>query len=712
MKKKKALQLRQWGLVLALLPALLWAGPRVYYVSPKGSDRAAGTLSHPFRTAQQAINAAARHPGDTVHILFRGGVYSLTDSVRITARNLVLRPYAGEQVTFSGGVSVPLKRLRPVSDAAVRERLQPSVRDRVREIDARALGIELAGITPKGFGRAALPAWSELFVNGQPQQLSRWPNDTTVLIGKVHCTGDIPRNGKYGIGDPEFAYGEDRPSTWKSVDDVWIAGYFAYGYADDMIPVKSVNAGKKTITAAQPTLYGFMSGASFRRWYALNVVEEIDRPGEYVIDRRRGCIYFLPGEERMEQVDISLLAAPMFYVERSENVLIQGFTFEYARGMGVYVENSERVRVDSCTFRNLGYVAVSIGRGDLPSGDIYKSQHDADLTAHPDGVGGVIGTLSNRLYDDILFDRQAGTGNGVSNSHIYQVGSGGVSLGGGDRRTLTPAGNYVENCRIHNFNRIEKSYRPGVSIDGVGNRVSRCDIYDAPSMALLIHGNDHVVEYCDIHHVCREIDDQGALYYGRDPSERGLKVRYCYFHDFDSKHRVSATYHDDGACGMEVFGFVYYRAGTIPVLIGGGHDNVYRNNIFVDMPMAIHIDNRMQTWSRGTMAKGGIFDQRLNTVGYNRPPYSTRYPELATYWEGKPDYPRNNVIAGNVFYKIGKLLSGTPDRAEWYNNYVAPKNPGFRNERNPKEGFVDGAAVYERVDHFQPIPFDRIGCDL
>lgn len=44
MKKKKALQLRQWGLVLALLPALLWAGPRVYYVSPKGSDRAAGTL--------------------------------------------------------------------------------------------------------------------------------------------------------------------------------------------------------------------------------------------------------------------------------------------------------------------------------------------------------------------------------------------------------------------------------------------------------------------------------------------------------------------------------------------------------------------------------------------------------------------------------------------------------------------------------------------
>lgn len=48
------------------------------------------------------------------------------------------------------------------------------------------------------------------------------------------------------------------------------------------------------------------------------------------------------------------------------------------------------------------------------------------------------------------------------------------------------------------------------------------------------------------------MDDRRALYYGRNPSEGGLKVRYCYFHNLDSKHRVSATYHDDGACGMEV----------------------------------------------------------------------------------------------------------------------------------------------------------------
>ena len=105
--------------------------------------------------------------------------------------------------------------------------------------------------------------------------------------------------------------------------------------------------------------------------------------------------------------------------------------------------------------------------------------------------------------------------------HIYNVGAGGISLGGGDRASLTPAGNYVENCRIHDYNRIEKSYRPGIWMDGVGNRISKCDIYDAPSMAILFHGNNHVIELCDITNVCSEVDDQGAVYYGRDPSEQG-----------------------------------------------------------------------------------------------------------------------------------------------------------------------------------------------
>lgn len=700
-----------WIIMMVLMPFTAFAEKRIYYVSTKGNDNASGTLNRPFRTAQKALAAAEKHQTDTVEILFRGGTYQLSESVRIKGKNIILRPYDSEKVAFSGGISIGSNKIKAIKDEAVKSRIQDDVKDKVKEIDVKSMNVELAGISPKGFGRAALPSWSELFVNGKPQHLSRWPNDSTVLIGKIRCTGDIPRDKKFGIGDPVFEYLEDRPSSWKSAEDMWIAGYFAYGYADDMIPVKSIDPSEKTITAAIPTMYGFLTGASFRRWYALNLIEEIDEPGEYVIDKKLGKIYFLPGNEPMEHVNISILEEPMFYIEESENILIQGFTFEYSRGMGVYMDTSDNVKIDSCTFRNLGYVAVSIGRGDLPDGDIYKAQHESDQK-YEDGIGGVIGTLSSRLYDDRLFNRHAGKNNGVTNCVIYQVGSGGINLGGGDRKTLTPANNYVENCQIHDFNRIEKSYRPGISIDGVGNRVKNCEIFNAPSMAVLINGNDHIVEYCDIHHVCQEVDDQGALYYGRDPSERGLKVRYCYFHHLDSKHRVSATYHDDGACGMEVYGCIYYRAGTIPVLIGGGHDNVYKNNIFVDVPLAIHIDNRMQNWSKNSLDKDGIFDQRLRTIKYDQPPYSSAYPLLADYWKGDPSFPRNNLIAGNLFYKVRNLLSGSLSFANWYNNYMAQENPGFINEKNILEGFIENAPVFDRIEHFQPIPFDKIGFKL
>ena len=699
-------------LTLPLIGLALTAQARqqTLIVSPGGSDRGDGTLRKPFQTVERALSEAATHPGDTIHIRLRGGTYALSKTVDVSsASQIIISPWNGEAVTFTGGTAVPVKQLRKVTDPAMRDRLRPEVRDRVREIDARALGIELTGLIPKGFGRPSLPSWSELFIDGQPLTIARWPNDSTAPIGKIHCTGDIPRTNTYGIGDPVFEYAEDRPSQWKSAEGMWIGGYFAHGYADDMIPVRSIDTTARTITAAMATQYGFMTGAPWRRWFALNLPEEIDLPGEYVIDQTGGKIYFLPPEDAaLNEIYVSTLETPMFSFAGCRNVILRGVTLEYSRGMGVYIEESDSVRIDSCVIRNLGYVGVCIGRGDTDSNNL----DGKNQPTHPDGVPGVVGTIQNRMYGDVLFNRRSGTHNGISNSYLYQLGAGGVNVGGGDRATLTPAGNYVENCRIHDFNRIEKSYRAGVGINGVGNRISNCEIFDAPSMAILLHGNDHLIEYCDIYDVCQEVDDQGAFYYGRDPSERGNRLQYCYFHDFSSAHRVSATYHDDGACGTEVFGCVYFRSGTIPVLIGGGHDNIYRNNIFIDMPMAIHIDNRMEGWGRAMLDPDGIVDQRLKAVRYNEPPYATAYPALPHYWEGTPRVPRGNVFAGNLFYKIGRLLNGSPAWADWSNNWVTNQDPGFADPENPLAGFVPDAAIYRMIDRFSPIPFERIGCKL
>lgn len=682
------------------------------YVSPAGNDKHTGTIGSPLRTLDAALKKSFSVKGGECEIILRGGRYELDKTLEIGGGKgngrLTLRAEKGEKVYLSGGRRIARSRLRPVKDAAVRNRLQPEVRDRIYEIDLHKAGIPVAGLRPSGFGRPSVPAWTELFEEGIPAHIARWPNDTTVLIGKIHEAGTGEHKAEARL--PVFEYQEERPSRWIKADSFWIGGYFAHGYADDMIKAARVDTSAHTIHAAQQTVYGFMTGAPWRRWYALNLLEELDVPGEYVLDEKKGKLYYYPQADKAGDIHVSVLDGPLVAIENCADVCIENVVFEYGRSMAVYMENTQNVRVRGCTIRNMGGVGVCIGRGTVTAGKKGVKPHAAEAGGEP--VSRMVGDLQGKVYEDVLFDRHAGKGNGVVDCRIYNVGAGGVSLGGGNRARLEAAGNFVENCRIHDFNRVEKSYRAGVWIDGVGNRVTGCDIYNAPSMAILFHGNNHLIEKCDITNVCSEVDDQGAIYYGRDPSERGHVIRYCYFHKLSPRHRVTATYHDDGACGAEVYGNVYYQAGSLPVLIGGGHDNVYRHNLFIDCPVAIHIDNRMQGWGKSMLASGGIADRRLKRVRHTQPPYSTAYPDLVAYWDEHPDLPKRNVFEGNLFYRIGNVVRGRTEWGEFLNNWVTQADPGFVDASHPIKGFRPDALVFRKIKDFPRLPFAEMGCRL
>ncbi|MEQ3212511.1 hypothetical protein [Phocaeicola dorei] len=88
------------------------------------------------------------------------------------------------------------------------------------------------------------------------------------MIGKIQESG-MAKEGKEAPF-PVFGYQEERPSSWKSVENMWISGYFAHGYADD----KSIDTIHKMIHTGQHTVYGFMTGAPWRQWFALNLLEE------------------------------------------------------------------------------------------------------------------------------------------------------------------------------------------------------------------------------------------------------------------------------------------------------------------------------------------------------------------------------------------------------------------------------------------------------
>ena len=161
-----------------------------------------------------------------------------------------------------------------------------------------------------------------------------------------------------------------------------------------------------------------------------------------------------------------------------------------------------------------------------------------------------------------------GTENGVISCDIYDTGSGGIYLNGGDRKTLTPAGNYATNNHIHHFSRLIKTYQSAVELTGVGNIMSHNHIHHAPHLCTNLEGNDHTIEFNEIHHVLFVND-----------------------------------------CGIG--------------------------------------------WAQVEVAKGGShrMHEKLKAVNYNKPPYSTRYPKLATILDkGDPAIPKGNVIVRNISY--------------------------------------------------------------
>jgi len=649
---------------LALILLMLSWAPAYgadFYVSASGNDRNPGTLHKPFATLERARDSArASKAGGPVTVWIRGGTYFLPRTFRLTAEDsgTVYQAYRNETVRLSGGRAI--RGFRRVTDSAVLHRLDPAARRKVVALDLRTQGITNFGeLTPRGFSRPTHVAGLELFFQGKPMQLARWPN------------GDWARTAGATKGaEDRFQYEGDRPARWAALDDVWLHGYWTWDWADSYEKVKAIDTAKHEIITYPPHgVYGYSKG---KRYYAFNILEELDEPGEWYLDRKAGVLYFWPPAPLGRgEAAVSLLEEPLITLDGASSVTLRGLTLEYTRGDAVDIRGGANNRVVGCTIRNIGNVAVKIESGERHS---------------------------------------------VSACDISQTGDGAVILAGGDRPTLTPAGNSVEDCNIHEFGRWVRTYTPGVLVGGVGNRVEHNRIYDSPHCAIQLHGNEHRIEFNEIHHVALETHDVGAFYLGRDYTERGNVVRYNYFHHLGgdgvkAEDLVQAVYLDDCASGTLVYGNVFYRAGRA-VMIGGGRDNTIENNIFVECAPSVHVDARGLGWASFWFnGKDNTLIDGLKAMRYKEPPYSTRYPQLVTLYED-PDTaaPKGNSIVRNVSYSGGKwidYLDGLTDKIVHVQDNFIGGDPGFVDAARCNFQLRDDSPVYKLG--FKPIPMEQIG---
>lgn len=635
------------------------------YVSPAGKDGAAGTRQAPLATlagARDRVRQLGAGKG-AVTVLFAAGTYRMEGPVAFgeqdsgtPAAPIAYRAAPGAVVRLTGGVSVA--GWAPVKDEAVLKRLAPEARGKVMVADLRAQGITDYGkLAVRGFAMGSPPAEAELFYNDEPMTLARWPNTGFEGI-------------KRKVNDQQVEVNTDRLSRWTEESDPWIFAYWHFDWAEIYEPIAGIDAANHILTRSDKVKpqYGITAGPA--RWYALNLLSELDTPGEYYLDRTNGKLYFWPpkagGAAMLSE------AGALIEANSLSHVTFRGFTLEGCRGTAVTLKGGTDCHVVGCTIRNVGHQAVSV---------------------------------------------QGGTKHEVYGCDVYNCGEGGISMSGGDRATLTPAGHNAENNWVHDYSRRARTYKTAINVYGVGNRIAHNLVHDGPHMALSAGGNDNVVEYNEIHNVVYESGDAGAFYVGRDWTQRGNVIRYNYFH-----HIVGGTgyggmtiYLDDQFSSETIFGNLFERCSQA-VFIGGGCDNVVTNNVFIDCWKAAHLDNRGMGWQKkATDDPNGELRTRLRAMPYQNDLWKQRFPALVNILNDDPGVPKRNVFtrnisAGNIFDDINNSIrkyQTVEDNLAFDGDKEWIRLTKDKDGRPVKLTFKDPAAVAKIG--FQPLPLEKMG---
>jgi len=398
-------------------------------------------------------------------------------------------------------------------------------------------------------------------------------------------------------------------------------------------------------------------------------LEELDEPGEWYLERKTGILYFWP-PSTTGKIYVSTLSEPLISLTDASYVSLQDLTLEYTRGTGIEMTGGTGNRISNCVVRNIGTIGINVQHG-----------------------------IKHR----------------IEKCEISETGDGAVILDGGERKSLTPGDNWAYNCHLYRFSRWSRTYRPGVLITGVGNHIAHNLIEDAPHSAIILGGNEHIIEFNEIRQVCMETGDAGAFYMGRDFTQRGNIVRYNYFHHLHGVEKqsgftdVMAIYFDDCTSGNVAYGNVCYKAGRA-VLLGGGRDITIENNVFVDCMPAIHVDARGKGWAKfwfdgrdSTLIKG------LQAMNYLQPPFSVRYPELVSLMNDDPAMPKGNLIMHNIFFGGNwlELQDKLTDKIIKIQDNWTEGDPGFISLEKENFQLRDDSPVFQLG--FKKIPIEKIG---
>lgn len=682
-----------------------------FYVSTKGNDSNSGTKDAPFLTIEKAVEAVRKTQKtgrNGITVLIEAGEYCVS-SLNFTIEDsgtmecpVTYCSYNGE-VVINGGKNIDSSLFTRVTDENVLSRLSDDAKENALFVDLTKLGLTKADwgkIYPVGKygtqenydGDTAGPVPCSLYFNGNSLVTARYPNDSflnTVEIiregqGQESSTSNHAKmEGWENLRNPEttiFTVDEataNRLNSYASLENVWLWTALIYEWADTTVPLKSFDYESRQVEPAYVSKYGAVPDSTY---YIFNVLEELDAPGEWYLDRDSGILYMYPPENiDNAKITISLSTKDLITVTDAEYLCFDGLTISGTRGNGVVI-NSSNILVKNC------YVSTLSGNGVMIDG-----------------------------YSDI-----------VSDCEFSHIGTTAVDIKGGDREKLIEGKNRVENCLIHDVSEVSLTEGQGVRLYGVGNVCANNEIYNAPQQAIFYGGNNNVIEYNNIHDVALLSSDSSAVYTGRRWDEVGTVIRYNAIYNIGSgDFTPHAIYFDDGASGQTVYGNIILNCNGYGFLIGGGRNHNIYNNVIINCDKAFYYDARSINavldkayWFEHSREGADMYENLLSSPWQSKA-WQEVYPYMTDWSIDYSDTENRNFIPNPsdskidknivVTYKddIGELEESVYKYSDIGNNAIfkiSDMKKLFADAENGNYNFTENAS-----SDFENIPFQKIG---
>lgn len=558
-----------------------FAAEKELYVSPDGSDEAAGTVDAPLKTLA-AAKEKAKSLSENAVVYFREGSYTFDSTVDFTAEdkaNVTYKAYNGEKVVFTAGTAYTGFEECTVNGVkAFRKNVGT-------DADIRTL-----------------------FNEETTLKITRWPESGYLYpagIENDYCQSDPEdiKNNEIFLAYTAMTVHADEMPAFKNPDSAVVR--MLHWWKDELLPVKNYNADTGLMEFTKSTS---MSIRENDRFFLENVFEALDETHEWYFDKADGTLYYVPGEGedpgtltlwggsletliRVSGVDgisfeniifrgngytvtegrdqssqAAFDAKPCLSYDNAHNFTVRNCEFRDLASCAVFLGTAVTdAAVDSCIFENVGAQAVFI-RGEnveVDSPDVTK-----DITVNNNMISGYGRVFYNAVGVLVIHANSVNVTHNEIHDGYYTAISVGWSWGYGYSVTYN---NKICDNLIYNIGQGWLSDMGGIYTLGVQS-------------GTVLSGNV-------IHNVAADPDEGGYGGWG--------------------------IYLDEGSSGILVEKNLAYACGSDCYHLHYGKDNTVRNNIF-----ALSADSQIHAVSRGEGHKTADFTGNIVLTDKNTPAFS------------------------------------------------------------------------------------------